>query len=125
MKIPELLNCTQLEFESMRNDKEWFVVKGNGPRFKDYFSWKEADQYLNSYGLGGHNRMPQLQIIDKKTGRKYCHKKAKYKLQKREIFDKWWEGSSFVLTLSEFLNKKLWEQCRDFEEFFGRGQANI
>ena len=126
MKLEELLKMPLDAFEKRRDTGKWFVVKGNGEkRFKNYFSWEEADAYLNSYGLNGHNRMPQLQIIDKTTGRKYCHKKERYKLQKREIFDKWWEGSSFVLTLSEFLNKTLWTQCEDFEEYFGRGQANI
>ncbi len=123
MKIPELMKMSMDEFIKLREKKQWVVVKGNGPRFKDYFSWKEADDYLNSYGLNGHFRMPQLQIIHPKG--KYCHKKAQYKLQKREIFDHWKQGNSFVLTLSEFLNKKLWNQCEDFEEFFGRGQANI
>ena len=124
MKLPELLKMPMSEFEKARKNKPWFVVKGNGEkRFKHYFSWKEADQYLNGYGLNGHERMPQLQIIHDKG--KYCHKKAKTKLQKREIFDHWWKGNSFVLTLSEFLNKTLYNQCEDFEEFFGRGQANI
>lgn len=123
MKIPELMKMSMDEFIELREKKEWVVVKGNGPRFKDYFSWKEADNYLNSYGLNGHFRMPQLQIIHPQG--KYCHKKAQYKLQKREIFDHWKQGNSFVLTLSEFLNKQLWNQCEDFEEFFGRGQANI
>ena len=125
MKLDELLKMPFEEFLEKRKKAEWFVVKGDGPRFKDYFSWREADQYLNSYKLMGHDRMPQLQIIDKNTGKKYCHKKQRHKLQKREIFQKWWEGSSFVLTLSEFLNKTLWNQCEDFEEYFGRGQANI
>ena len=126
MKLHELLKMPFEDFLEKRKEKKWFVVTGNGEkRFHDYYSWEEADQYLNSYGLGGHNRMPQLQIIDKQTGKKYCHKKARYKLQKREIFTKWWEGSSFVLTLAEFLNKQLWKQCEDFEEYFGRGQSNI
>ena len=109
MKIPELMKMSMDEFIELREKKEWVVVKGNGPRFKDYFSWKEADNYLNSYGLNGHFRMPQLQIIHPQG--KYCHKKAQYKLQKREIFDHWKQGNSFVLTLSEFLNKQLWNQC--------------
>ena len=91
-----------------------FILKKN--IFKDYYSWKEADEYLNSYGLSGHDRFPQCQIIDYETGRKYCHRKAKYKLQKEDIFKKWKEGSTFVLSLSEFLNKKLWKQCEHFEE---------
>ena len=124
MKLDKLLKMPLEDFKKLRPRKKWFVVKGNGEkRFKDYFSWKEADQYLNSYGLSGWDRMPQLQIIHEKG--KYCHKKDKYKLQKREIFDHWWKGDSFVLSLSEFLNKKLYNQCEDFEEFFGRGQANI
>jgi len=123
MKLDKLLKMSFDEFRDKREKEEWFIVKGNGPRFKDYFSWKEADQYLNSYGLSGHNRMPQLQIIHSKG--KYCHKKNRTKLQKREIFDHWWNGDSFVLSLSEFLNRTLYRQCEDFEEFFGRGQANI
>mgnify|MGYP000844836055 CR=1 FL=1 len=123
MKIPKLMGMSMEDFKEFRKKKEWLVVKNDKPIFKDYFSWKEADNYLNSYGLSGHYRMPQLQIIHKNG--KYCHKKAEFKLQKREIFDHWKRGNSFVLTLSEFLNKQLWTQCEDFEEYFGRGQANI
>ena len=123
MKIPELTRMTMEEFESKRND--WFVVKGGSPRFEDYFSWEEMDSYMNSNGLNGHERMTQLQVIDKKSGRKYCHKKSQEKMTKRDIFKKWKEGSSFVLALSEHLNRQCWNQCKDFEEYYGRGQSNI
>ena len=122
MKLEELLKMPIEEFEKHQN--HWFVVKGNGEkRFKDYFSWKEADNYLNSYGLSGHDRFPQCQIIHDKG--KYCHRKAKHKWDKQKIFQSWKQGDSFVLSLSEFLNKQLWSQCEDFEEYYGRGQANI
>ena len=124
MKIEQLIQMPLEEFKKIRKNT-WFVVKSEKPIFKDYFSWKEADNYLNSYGLGGHDRMPQLQVIDYDTGKKYCHKKDKYKLTKQDIFKKWKKGSSFVLALSEFLNKNMWNQCQDFEEFYGRGQGNI
>ena len=51
MKLPKLLKMSFDEFRDKRENAEWFVVKGGGPRFKEYFSWREADQYLNSYGL--------------------------------------------------------------------------
>lgn len=124
MKIEELMKMPMEEFIEFRKKKEWLVVKGNGEkRFKDYFSWREMDSYLNGYGLSNHDRMPQLQIVHSKG--KYCHKKDKWKKQKREIFEHWWNGDSFILTLCEFLNSTMWNQCVDFEEYFGRGQANI
>ena len=125
MRLEELLPFSLEKFEDEYMDKKFLVVKSKKNIFKDYYSWKEADEYLNSYGLSGHDRFPQCQIIDYETGRKYCHRKAKYKLQKEDIFKKWKEGSTFVLSLSEFLNKQLWKQCEHFEEYFGRGQANI
>jgi len=124
MKLPELTRMTIEEFESKSND--WFIVKDeNYSRFHNYFSWEEMDSYMNSNGLNGHDRFPQLQVIDKKSGRKYCHKKAEQKMTKQDIFKKWKEGSSFVLPLSEHLNKQCWNQCKDFEEYYGRGQSNI
>lgn len=123
MRLPELLKMSMEEFESKRD--HWFIVRGKSPRFKNYFSWEEMDAYMNSYGLNGHDRMQQCQIIDYDTGRKYCHKKDKYKLTKQDIYKKWKKGSSFVLALSEHLNKQCWNQCRHFEEYYGRGQSNI
>jgi hypothetical protein len=108
MKLPELTRMTIEEFESKSND--WFIVKDeNYSRFHNYFSWEEMDSYMNSNGLNGHDRFPQLQVIDKKSGRKYCHKKAEQKMTKQDIFKKWKEGSSFVLPLSEHLNKQCWK----------------
>ena len=77
---------------------------------------------MNSYGLNGHQRMPQCQIVGDK---KYCHKKAEKKLTKEQIYEHWKNGDSFILTLCEFLNKTMWQQCVEFEKHFGRGQANI
>jgi len=125
MKIEQLLGMSFEQFNDEYRNKKYHIVKNNDGRFKDYFSWKETDEYLNSYGLSDHDRMPQLQIIDYETGKKYCHKKAELKLQKKDIYKKWKNGSTFVLSLCEFLNKKLWTQCKDFEEYYGRGQANI
>ena len=125
MRLEELLPMSLEQFNDEYRQKKFLVVKSKDNIFKDYFSWREADAYLNSYGLNGWDRFPQCQIIDYKTGKKYCHRKAQYKLQKEDIFKKWKEGSTFVLSLSEFLNRRLWEQCQHFEEFYGRGQANI
>ena len=125
MRLEEILPMSLEQFNDEYRQKKLLVVKSKDNIFKDYFSWREADAYLNSYGLNGWDRFPQCQIIDYKTGKKYCHRKAQYKLQKEDIFKKWKEGSTFVLSLSEFLNRRLWEQCQHFEEFYGRGQANI
>ena len=121
MKLEQLVQLPIKEFEKKSN--HWFIVKSKTNIFKDYFSWKEADNYLNSYGLSGWDRFPQCQIIHDKG--KYCHRKSKHKWDKKKIFQSWKEGNTFVLSLSEFLNKQLWNQCEDFEEYYGRGQANI
>lgn len=109
-------------FKDEFQNKKWFIQKKDDGRFKEHFSWKEFDQYMNSYGLNGHQRMPQCQIVGDK---KYCHKKAEKKLTKEQIYEHWKNGDSFILTLCEFLNKTMWQQCVEFEKHFGRGQANI
>jgi hypothetical protein len=125
MSIPleQLLPISIERFKDEYKDKKYFVAKSKENIFKDHFSWKELDQYLNSNKLGGWDRMPQLQIVTP-TG-KYCHMKAKIKLTREEIFEHWQNGCSFILTLSEFLNKTMWQQCQEFEKHYGMGQANL
>ena len=125
MSIPleQLLPIPIERFKDEYKDKKYFVAKSKENIFKDHFSWRELDQYLNSNKLGGWDRMPQLQIVTP-TG-KYCHMKAKIKLTREEIFEHWQNGCSFILTLSEFLNKTMWQQCQEFEKHYGMGQANL
>ena len=53
---------------------------------------------MNSYGLNGHQRMPQCQIVGDK---KYCHKKAEKKLTKEQIYEHLkMEIVSFLLCVS-------------------------
>ncbi len=125
MSIPfeQLLPMPIERFNDVYKDKKYFVAKSEENIFKDHFSWKELDMYLNSHKLNGWDRMPQLQIVTP-TG-KYCHKKAKVKLTREEIFEYWQQGCSFILALSEFLNKTMWQQCQEFEKHYGIGQANL
>lgn len=112
------------QFYAQYKGKKPFIAKNNTPRFKDHFTWEEFDAYLNGLDRNGHKRVPQLQVVNL-DGRKYCHKKDKVKLSPEEIFKAWWDGHSFILTLSEFLNKTMWSQCEFFEQYYGIGQANI
>ena len=125
MSIPfeQLLPMPLERFNDVYRDKKYFVAKSEENIFKDHFSWKELDMYLNSHKLNGWDRMPQLQIVNPEG--KYCHKKAKVKLTREEIFKLWNEGNSFILTLCEFLNKTMWLQCQEFEKHYGIGQANL
>ena len=104
--------------------KKHFIIKSKDNIFKDYFSWKEFDNYLNQINIGGWDRTPQLQIV-LPDGNKWCKKKSKEKYSREQILDFWNRGSSFILTLSEFLNETMWKQCQEFEKVYGIGQANI
>ena len=125
MSIPfeQLLPMSVERFYDEYKHKKFFIAKSDKPIFKDHFSWVELDRYLNGHGLNGWFRMPQCQIIT--PDGKYCHKKVKKKLNREEIFKLWNDGNSFIFTLSEFLNKTLWQQCVEFEKYYGIGQANI
>lgn len=135
MSIPfeQLLPFPIERFEKEFRDKKYFIVKSDKPIFQDHFSWKEFDMYLNSHKLSGWDRMPQLQIVT--SNGKYCHRKKQFQqgskmiknkvLTREEIFDLWNQGNSFVLSLCEFLNKTMWNQCKEFEKYWGIGQANL
>jgi len=111
-------------FYEKYKDKRHFVIKSNKPRFENHFSWKEFDNYLNQINIGAWDRTPQLQIV-LPDGNKWCKKKSPDKKSRKEIHDLWKSGSSFILTLSEFLNETMWKQCQEFEKVYGIGQANI
>ena len=125
MSIPfeQLLPMSLERFNDEYKGKKYFVAKSKENIFKDHFSWTELDQYLNGHGLNGWYRMPQCQIVTPEG--KYCHKKAAIKLTREEMFKLWNDGCSFIFTLSEFLNKTMWQQCIEFEKHYGIGQANI
>jgi len=104
--------------------KRHFYIKSNKPKFENYFSWTELDNYLNQINIGTWDRTPQLQIV-LPDGNKWCKKKSPEKKSREEILDLWNQGCSFILTLSEFLNETMWKQCQEFEKVYGIGQANI
>jgi len=120
----ELIPMPLEKFFDEYKGKKPFTCTSNRNKFADHFTWQEFDNYLNGNGRMGHKRVPQLQIVNL-NGFKYCHKKSKTKLSTQEIYKAWWEGHSFILTLSEFLNKTMWSQCEFFEQYYGIGQANI
>lgn len=127
MSIPfeELIAPVGIDnFYSKYKDKRHFVIKSNKPKFKDHFSWEELDNYLNQMNIGSWDRTPQLQVV-LPNGDKWCKKKSPQKRTREELLKLWNQGSSFILTLSEFLNKTMWNQCAEFEKHYGIGQANI
>lgn len=104
--------------------KRHFYIKSNKPKFDNYFSWTELDNYLNQINIGNWDRAPQLQIV-LPDGNKWCKKKSPENKSREEILHLWNQGCSFILTLSEFLNETMWKQCQAFEKHYGVGQANI
>ena len=102
--------------------KKYLVIKGN--EIKDHFSWKEFEDYLNCIDMNGHDRMPHFQMV-LDGGDKYCKRKTKEQLTKKEIHDYWQSGHSAILTICEFLNKTMYRQCEEFEKVYFAGQSNI
>lgn len=124
MKFEELIRAVGVDnFYEKYKGKRHFVIKSKTPKFKNYFSWHEFDNYLNQINIGSWDRTPQLQIVTDKG--RWCKKKDPNPKTRKEIYDLWNTGSSFILTLSEFLNETLWNQCKEFEKHYGVGQANI
>jgi hypothetical protein len=122
----ELLPMSMEEFVEDYKGKKFFISRSEENRFANHFSWRELEIYLNGDGRNGHKRMPQLQIVNLEgKGGRYCHKKARRKVDIKAIHGAWWRGCSFILTLSEFLNETLWGQCEEFEHYYGIGQANL
>jgi len=125
MKFEELLSPIGIErFNREFKGKKCLVIKSEENIFKDYFSWRDLDNYLNQYKIGAWDRTPQLQVV-LPDGNKWCKKKSKEYKTRDELLKLWKDGSSFILTLSEFLTQEMWEQCQEFEKHYGIGQANI
>lgn len=126
MKFEELIAPIGLErFYDEYKGKKHFVIKSKKNIFKNHFSWKEFDNYLNQIKINGvWDRTPQLQVV-LPNGEKWCKKKSPTEKTREELLELWQGGSSFILTLSEFLNETMWNQCREFEKHYGIGQANI
>ena len=95
------------KFYERYKGKKHFIIKSK-TRFKDYFSWHEFDNYLNQVNIGQWDRTPQLQVVDDKGG-KWCKKKSKQPKTREELLEMWKNGHSFILTISEFLNKQMWQ----------------
>lgn len=124
MKFEELIRAVGVDnFYEKYKGKRHFVIKSKTPRFKNYFSWHEFDNYLNQINIGQWDRTPQLQIVTDEG--RWCKKKSPEKKSREEIYKLWKEGHSFILTISEFLNETMWNQCKEFEKHYGVGQANI
>tara|TARA_R110002153_G_scaffold196733_2_gene350131 strand:- start:453 stop:1202 length:750 start_codon:yes stop_codon:yes gene_type:complete len=104
--------------------KKHFIIKSKDNIFKDHFTWEEFENYLNQYNIQAWDRTPQLQIV-LPNGRKWCKKKSPEKKTREQILKLWRTGSSFIITLSEFLNETMWKQTQEFEKFYGIGCANI
>lgn len=125
MKFEELLHPIGVKrFYEEFKGKKCLVIKSDKNIFKDYFSWRDLDNYLNQYKIGAWDRTPQLQVV-LPDGNKWCKKKSKEHKSRGELLKLWKDGSSFILTLSEFLTKEMWQQCQEFEKHYGVGQANI
>lgn len=125
MDFEELISPIGVErFYDEFKHKKHFIIRSKKNIFEDYFSWDEFDNYLNQIKIGMWDRTPQLQII-LPDGRKWCKKKSQEKYDRYEIYDLWNQGCSFILTISEFLNKTMWNQCKAFEKHYGVGQANL
>jgi len=124
MRFEELLAPVGMDnFYNKYKGKRHFYIKSNKPKFENYFSWTELDNYLNQIKMGQWDRTPQLQVV-LPDGSKWCKKKHPPK-SREQIFDLWNQGSSLILTISEFLNETMWKQCQEFEKHYGIGQANI
>jgi hypothetical protein len=95
-------------------DKKHFVIKSKENIFANHFSWEELDNYLNQYNIQSWDRTPQLQVV-LPNGNKWCKKKSPEKKTREELLKLWRDGSSFIITLSEFLNKTMWNQTREFD----------
>lgn len=134
MTFDEIISpLTREQFFKEYKGKKHFTIRSERPIFDYLFDWEQFDEYCNSWGIGGHDRMPQLQVVEEKG--KWCKKKdaPKYiysktenpKYQARSGYLAWKNGHSFILAISEFLNKEMWNQCEEFEKVYGRGQANL
>jgi len=66
-------------FYSEYYEKKIFVGKSDKRNFKDHYSWKEFDEYLQSVDLGGYDRCPQLTILFA-DGSRYKKKTANYNI---------------------------------------------
>jgi len=114
---------TKEQFFDEYKGKKIFIKKSKENKFKDHFTWKEFDEYLQSVDMNGYDRCPQLSIVYGKT--RYSKKENKIKFKKEEIYKQWKDGMSFIIPISENLNKTMWNQCEEFEKYFGNGCANI
>jgi ribosomal protein L16 Arg81 hydroxylase len=104
--------------------KKYFVIKSKDNIFKDHFTWDEFENYLNQVNIGMWDRTPQLQVV-LPNKQKWCKKKSPTKKSREELLALWRGGSSFIITLCEFLNETMWKQVQEFEKFYGIGCSNI
>ena len=85
MTFEELLGPVGVDkFYSKYKGKTHFYIKSNKPKFENYFSWKELDNYMNQLNIGAWDRTPQLQVV-LPNGDKWCKKKSKEKKSRKEI----------------------------------------
>ncbi len=95
---------------------------------KTMYTWKNFNNHLNQYP-----EIPGLKIINKELFPKeeWDYKKIKLGkskmplLSKKEIYNAWQKGSTFVLPFAEYQRESLYSVCEEFERYFDRGQINI
>ncbi len=107
--------------------KKHFVIKANENRFKHIYQWKDFNKYMNGYP----RNCGDLQIInfDGEDG-KWCFDKQKKnpkipKFSKRQIYDFWKSGHSFILPLQEYQKEEMVDIISALEIYYGSGTANL
>tara|TARA_Y100001937_G_C7041814_1_gene294943 strand:- start:45 stop:827 length:783 start_codon:yes stop_codon:yes gene_type:complete len=105
--------------------KKHLILRRN--KFKDIYGWEDLELYLNRYPY-----VRGLQIIDyDDNDTRWCHDKVMSgklklpKLSKKQVFDLWRKGKTFVIPFAEQENKKLHDIVYEFENYFHHGQVNI
>ena len=126
VKIEDILDPISVKnFFQNYWQKKHLVIRRN--KFKDLFTFKMLDGYLNKYP---HVRSLQILDYDDKDTR-WCLDKVKRKkidqpmLSKQQVFDLWKKGKSFVIPFADYEHKPLVDICFELERYFSYGQCNI
>ena len=124
VKIEDILDPISVKnFFQNYWQKKHLVIRRN--KFKDLFTFKLLDNYLNKYP---HVRSLQILDYDDKDNR-WCldkHKKLKQPmLSKQQVYDLWRKGKSFVIPFADYEHKPLVDICFELEKYFSHGQCNV
>ena len=122
---------TMQEFFTKYWGKEHFVLKANCgvcvEWMKNLYTWDHFNKYVNQYP---YIRGLQILNYDDKDDR-FCLDKVRSKkldqpfFTKKQIYDFWKNGKSFVIPMAEYQNEGLVNICSGVENYFGRGCANV